>query len=497
MQLLDLPPELLKLIIDILYQQNDSRVTLSRLCRVCEDFRVLTEPYLYRDITLDWRQLSQKPRKPRALLCLTNFESRPGLASFVHSLEIQDCQKRVVSPQDPAIVSYLSKILERVSPSDRAEWSFAVETGSLDAWIALVVSQCSNIESLDVRLYPRYYSAFFSRMFYHVSTMLPAVELFPRLRIVYIGPEKVQLGGNPFNGDYMPYNYDIPYHNLPPMLSLPSLEHLHISSLARPTTDDFPHPPPNHVCSLRSLTLISSRIFETTLSDILRHTPSLRSLKYRAEIEATRCHYFSGRRLLEALLPTASTLRTLQVSVSFFSGQSIDVDAGYRWGLSDRLGYPDFRHGFPQLKNLEMPIAVLLGWSVTSAGEIADVIPANVERLLINDDVCWFEWYEWKVDIVLEKIRRLLNSVESSRGNDAPLQLRYLLVQILDDIEHTYTSLMEGQRHVAKEKWADQRKELVRRGADVDVKVGWVLEESHPHEFIDLDDEAQLKMYGL
>lgn len=501
--LLNLPGEILERIIFFLHGEHQQSSHLKDFSLSCKALFDLSEPYIYRVLRLDF---SGQRGKSRALSLFTAFTNHPRRATYVRLLEARNWHKKKLTMKIEqkvfqSILTYLRRIItvSKLQPQD--SWAYAVKHRVLDTWIALLVSQFHNLEILDLTFYPAHGSDFISRMLAQSVTMRgskPTISTFDCLRTVLFRPDDKddvkKISKLPPHIDTF-QNYEITPEHIPALLNLPSLEMLQMSHLGSPGRNAPIYSTTNTLSPIKYLYIRSSRITETTLASLLHQTPSLQTLHYGAAIETESRHYISGSALLQSLQHIAPTLRTLQISLTFWSRYSFNEEAGTDWGLGCALDGPSFRAGFPQLVNLEIPVALLLGWEVQGSLEIADVVPPSVRTLMVSDDLAWFEEYEWRIEPFSAKMENLIDAVThasydtkfaSDDGSEvrSPIQLRRFIAKVANFYVY-------GQSY--RTSWTPVIAALQDRGrgegTDVSVEVGVAWDEDAPPDSVDLDQK--------
>lgn len=312
---------------------------------------------------------------------------------------------------DKAIQS-LEKLICRTNFPSKEQWMVEVRAGSLDSWVALLISQLPNLKSLDLDFYPRHSSAFIGMMFQHDLTSSPPVAVlsdFRHLHKIDNSAQKIPRGSSPWY-----HEIDINIEHVAPLFYLPVIQTLRLSNVERSPLLFHSGTRLPCVSTLTTLIIDLGRIDENALEQLLSVCPRLETLKYRFEVDAESPVKLSGEKLGRALQHIKATVKTLQISVGFFTTTILEVGWDFSCALEGRLGSSLTR--FDKLERLEIPFAVLLGWHIHEAPAVADVLPVQLRHLHLTDDVGYFEEYEWDEASYVAAIKRYL---ETMKGKDA------------------------------------------------------------------------------
>lgn len=167
---------------------------------------------------------------------------------------------------------------------------------------------------------------------------------------------------------------------------------------------------------LTTLTLSrAQKMWLAELKTLLMMTPSLEvfncDLELDAEPENGPPAHLDCQRLRDSMCPVKSTLKKLRLSVHFIAYVSLELVAGgsYEngdaWGIKGRIGS---LIEFEQLRWLEIPIAILFGWSASTDVRLFQILPPNLETLVLSHDFVDFWVYEWRYDAVFVKLEEFL-----------------------------------------------------------------------------------------
>lgn len=388
----DLPPEIIELVLS--WRQSSSyrqsREELLALSYVSRSLHKSTNPVLYKEIWIEWGE-------PSLYGLFGSLLKRPQLASYVGII-------RFISPgrtqyrRDPTWdhdawleeeVLQLGRdfVLTAQLPRPK-EWVRDLEQGRYLAIVALLIAQLHKVKYLQIE--ERFLSNHLGAMFDHaLSPRVPTIagiSSFQCLERVVYGPEQ---------------RYTMPNMiSIDSMTSLFRLPSIHSLSASVVDTDSFfSHEP---LKSKMTALDLHSHIREETLKQLLAMTPNLKSLKCGLWIDAEphdNHSSFLDCKALGGALKQVRCLEHLTVSVKFFATVAMEVDSGgakengEHWGISGSVG-PLTR--FTQLESLEVPFVVLLGWVTSPTGpRLADILPPNLRRLLLSNDLNFFHKYEW------------------------------------------------------------------------------------------------------
>lgn len=167
---------------------------------------------------------------------------------------------------------------------------------------------------------------------------------------------------------------------------------------------------------LRILSLLrAQKLCMAELKTMLVSTPNLEALECDFELEAKGYSgpptYLDCERLRDSILPVRSTLRSLKLSLDFVAYVALEVDAGgsdeYRdpWGIKGAMGSLT---AFEKLDVLEVPIAVLLGWSADTDSMLSHILPPSLSTLVLRHDLDSFWAYEWNEHATVLKAEEFL-----------------------------------------------------------------------------------------
>ena len=157
---------------------------------------------------------------------------------------------------------------------------------------------------------------------------------------------------------------------------------------------------------------------ESELGEILSAAPKLRKFKWR--------YYFDGdnmnmepvlriidcEKLIGALSHVQSVLEdftirgdaTFTYEIGGYDGEDEDDPLTSLRGIKDLLRLTDFH----ELKKLEAPLVLLLGPNSDKFAKFANVLPKNIQHVIINNDLCHDFKIYWRSESVLAALDRWL-----------------------------------------------------------------------------------------
>ncbi len=373
-----LPIELVHEVLHLLRRKDQSVLSC-----VSKRHRALVEPTLYRDIR--WEPVDVGNQSPPVDFLLRTIVSRPELASYIRFLSIC-CRKPdfdSVLAEFPGNGKHRSRPDFVAGESERIRsmitslncnaenaWMTYVNKGEVDVFIALLVSQSTNLRRL--------------RLTYEEGTcflgaVLEKAVAENSLRAL----EHVEYGSCAQVVKDIIQDEIFDYSQVKPLFSLPSIETL---SMSLPSQGLFWPGPQVPMSGLKSLVLHHSEISEEHLGSLLFATPCLQSLEYNAWINVDHIllppnepwGYFSCAQLSHSLAQVQKSLRHLCISITFFStgGAAMDSKNKFR-GIAGKL---ETLRDFHQLSKLRMPTSLLSGWTPELAPnfEKLEDIPARL-----------------------------------------------------------------------------------------------------------------------
>ncbi|KAL4733319.1 hypothetical protein BDV11DRAFT_89153 [Aspergillus similis] len=378
------PPDILYLVFKLLSPADYYSLSL-----VNKGFYLYTEPFLYSRIQWTWQVVVEPLSPPPLPQLLRTLLSRPQLATHITAVHLDGYRDDPntfrfklptfrVSDGELDLDDAVAFIYRTRVPFSEL-WIQEVRSGSMDALVALLLAQLSNLKHL-----------YLGRNFTRQSTLLGMV-----FRLVLCQPK----GGYdlPDVQHLQDVSYIIPdgedetrdrkmknTADILPYLYLPNLEHLS-ASIENPAQLSWPAPHKPLAAKLMSLEL--THIREYYLAELLSVTPSLRALKWHWYYDNGVKDQFTTPvihidRLAAALSSVRHTLVDLMITAHCdLGGGDVILPAVKIEGSLD-----DFV-GFTSLRRLQAPWAFLVGFAVDTASRLEDVVPRNLEHLTITVDL--------------------------------------------------------------------------------------------------------------
>ena len=169
--------------------------------------------------------------------------------------------------------------------------------------------------------------------------------------------------------------------------------------------------------TLRTLILHFAHMTGPTLYNLLSTTPNLQNFEFNSECDAEphnrfQSNFFDCSELASALELVSRTLIRLKLSIDFSTTAALETENGGSfedgdaWGIKESLGQT--LHSFPHLTSVDMPWAVLLGWSAEGGARLADRLPPELHALVLAHDLGYFYNYAWNDKVCIERILEYL-----------------------------------------------------------------------------------------
>ncbi|KAB8073744.1 hypothetical protein BDV29DRAFT_201671 [Aspergillus leporis] len=398
--------------VDILYLVFEllSPSEYQALCLVNKHFQTIAEPLLYSKIQFTWQKkhdyYSNLEAPPPITQLLRTLLSKPQLAAHITSLHLDgkayvlhDTRFKLPKIHIPKNQLYeLIMFIHRTGVPYRDWWSRELHDGSVDALVALLLAQLSSLKYLHL-----------GHAFTRQSVLIGIV-----LRLAICEPGTYKLGNfqrlqelSFFHRESRDEACDRKIKNtvnILPFFYLPNLQHVS-ASIENPDkwawlTSHAPVLP-----KLKSLDLTNIR--EGYLGEILAVTKNLQTLRWK-------WYYDSG--VEDDFITQTVDLDQIAAALSHVQGTLTDLaitaDCQPAAAVGDQF-FPGLEAvgslralvNFDQIKTLQIPLAFLVGFAQDRTKRLQDVIPRNVEFLIITDDLAlqnmdnmeeeWPAW-EWK-----------------------------------------------------------------------------------------------------
>ncbi|KAF7125710.1 hypothetical protein CNMCM5793_002003 [Aspergillus hiratsukae] len=373
-------------------------------------FRTIAEPFLYSKIQMTWRKARPDPPPPISQL-LRTLLSRPQLAAYITNFHLDGDntywlhQFRFKFPNIPVSDAQLDGPIAfiratRVPYSDL--WVQELRQGTMDAFVALLLVQLSNLRCL-------YLAPDFTRQTALVGMVLRSAICEPRdyslpdfrhLRDVPIlqpdGRDEARDKNVKNTSDILPFFY------------LPSIQRMS-ASVENP--DKFTWPAAHLPVPSKLTSLVLTAVREAYLGELLAVTQNLESLRW---------HWYYDPSVKDGFTTPIVDLGRIAAAISHVSGTLTDltISAKCCLGVGGHIFLPGIKTevslhamvNFDMLKRLQVPWPFLVGFAQDTTKQLQDVIPRNIEFLSItddlnpeNDDRIVAEWppWEWRDSAIL------------------------------------------------------------------------------------------------
>ncbi|KAM0542974.1 hypothetical protein ACHAPJ_012531 [Fusarium lateritium] len=380
-----------------------SQTDLHAICLSHSAIRVVAEPLLYSNIKFGWQEKRHHP----ITSLLRTILRRPKLATHLRSVSLEGRafympQYRGTAPKIPLSESELDEpllfVAKRTNVPYREAWMEELRNGTMDAFIAVLISQATHLVHLFIG--PDFFKeswltgeAIRSIVFHPADHGLPSK--LDQLQDVSL--QRYTDGERNYKNiaDVLPFFY------------LPSVK-LISASVDNPVAFSWPtkFPPRSNVNSLELF-----HLREIFLGQILSAARSLQSFHwawhYNDLFDDGQVHtsIVNLTQLITGLRHVQDTLVDLTISENCEIGIGPDFPSISIQGSLEALS--DFR----TLKKLTIPLVLLLGFSPDTTGRIEICLPVGLEHLTLTDGFCFPDEYEWKDHDIIKVLKVWLSSV--------------------------------------------------------------------------------------
>lgn len=333
-------------------------------------------------------------------------------------------------PLRPRDFRLVDDLIQQTQLPDPALWKSAIARGSIDAAIALLVSQMSNLSTLSVG-----YNSFFTKETCTKDTLLetvlqhsvvagPAAKIsrFPRLSEVSL------TAGRPSYQLQRPGSCLALLHSPNLQSATFAVDYAHSGRLGElwPTL-------PFCAAALTTLRFKRSRIGAAALEQILPFTPNL------TVFEMDYCFQriqpgFNGSHLTTLLKNCKSTLERIVIATSLLPPYHEDYRPEH-W-ISSRI---DSLREFSALQYLEIDLVYLTvdwGSELVDGLALSDVLPSNIHTLRIRHDFMHYPWH--RHDISLQIYKSLGPFLPRASSSTPELQSIEILERCGDPVQGCY-----------------------------------------------------------
>ncbi|KJK63938.1 F-box-like protein [Aspergillus parasiticus SU-1] len=465
--ILSTPPEILHMIFAPLSPSD-----LYAVCLTCRNWHSIAEPYLYSQVEWTWTNAQNPP----IVQFLRSIVHRPELASLVHIMilngdsferSIWDFQKK--SPKLPvteAVLDDLMKCIERLHIPYAEEWIQELRAGTVDAFLALLLSRLPNLRCLYLGVNFARESRIMGMMLRSAlcqerqDARLPSFTHLQDVTVVYPSP-----------GLYTHRHSNI--RNTADALAffyLPSVQRIK-TLVDNPATFVWPGDYPPKLSTLASLDLTMLR--EGHLGQVLSVTRGLRKLRwdwhYREDLE----DYFVRNVIdLDQIAVDLSHLRETLTDLTISAGSGM---------TQHNIDFPELTisgsfkifSGLHMLERLQVPIPFLLGLSPSAPNVVglAEALPKNIQWLTVTDDLCFQNEWEWEFES--EYLVETFRSWLQDRKKSAPRLLGFRLLIKVMPMRDLCPEMIQGFRDMNAQ--SDIQVEIVegerRRSGEVEFKL--------------------------
>ncbi|OIW23016.1 hypothetical protein CONLIGDRAFT_146120 [Coniochaeta ligniaria NRRL 30616] len=403
--LLTFPAEILRSIFELL-----SPAEFRSMCLVCKAIRPHAEPLLYSRIDFAWLD-----KAPPITSLLRTILARPQLAAHIKSVTLGGhIRVEVTDNGSPYIRNYrFVKVpvteedsgppiafVESLKLSDDGFWVQELRAGTMDAYVAVLLSQLHNLRRLHMRGHFARETILLGTLFW--STLCEGVDRgLPDFR--YLEEVSVVKEWSSYRNT----------QDLLPLFYLPALKHMKLwldnpAYLNPDTMIAWPTGQVPNASTLRSLELISTR--EPQLWHILAATTGLQSLKWawnhdKDTEDSVIKPVVDLDEIVRVLTPVKHTLTRLEIEAF--------TDLGAPPIQEPRLNFKGSLRSlreFIKLKSLHLPLEFLVAaLSPDRAKPFAEFLPRFLEHLTVQTQLLCQDDYAWTGPTILDAVRPWLN----------------------------------------------------------------------------------------
>lgn len=409
-----------KLVIFIVEKTNLESYDISVISRLCRRLRRLVLPYLYRNISWNAFHKEMHPSscgRPIHLLLRSILES-PHLGAFVLFFEFgSNIEALMTGPSPgslwepgeetfkPNIKKIMRNLVYKSFLPQPARWITALESGNINAFLALLATQFPSLQSLDLGVNYVIDGGFLGIIFRHMWLQRFASAHsfgFSNLHQLRVG----------FLGSITPGKLPSRYRGYQTLSSfyLPCIETLNIVIFCD-RCFFWPIQQPPYAFQLTTLDLTCFWSDGAILKHILSVMPNLQSLKYNHWLDLSYplggrySEYLDRRELGFALSQLRRTLKHLTVVIKGYWPETYKQDSPYNPQMDLANGYFCLQ-SFGQLDSLKIPFALAFGYSQESKPV---GLPEYIRRLTISDDMAGCGRYEWTARAYLKRLEDCLS----------------------------------------------------------------------------------------
>lgn len=410
------------------------------------DLILSTRPSMYSSITWEWNTI---PRA-RILHLLRAVLQCPELASNIQGISVLSSLERVQGekwksdPRDSQdeslqglegfsdVVEQSQSIINKAQFPEASKWNEALQNGNSYAYVAVLLSQLHNLQSLRLDYSFIWKSGFPGLMLKHALFSAPkgVLSSFDSLRAIDYGSNV------PLSEEFDPlFNIFDKLDGYPPCdpgqfmawFHLPSIQS--ISIWLRTFEDVILNEDQGNLSNLHTLVIARATIKEQDVPSLLSQLTSLKTLhlgmayRWHSEFALESCSY-----ILEGLGSVNDTLEKLSMGVEYYPFSEGHYDFGTERDERARLAFDGFLKQFTHLRSAEVPVTLLVGLDPEESEEIGDRVPNTLEELCLqwdNSEINGFWEYETQLH---DCVRHLLHDLRSHSPHLKRVTIRHLLL---------------------------------------------------------------------
>ena len=438
----DLPLDLLPYILDYLPKKD-----FCSLIRVCKSLHKEITPYLYHDISFTAR--NSRGCAQRLALLLRTLLEQPQLAAHIWAFRLFGTQQhwnkenewpKSRKPQTVNLwglesVTILSKaqmilttnqfyqLVDEEMHSSPAQF----RGRSKDALAILVLTRCTKLTTLEIG------DGFLVHSLFLPQIIKRANMLLPKMSHIVLGDKKTS------SDDGVTYmDLDL----IRPVFYLNTVN-VFEWKMSQPWKFEWKQPHPPRSESLTTLHLFRTHINRDTLSQLLKGTPNLKNFNYEHEVPFNKSNaasvlvhqYLNLTGLNEALSHVKDTLEECRLSLALAPGSLSPVEIlETPWEFPPIQGTLTVLKSMKNLKRVELPMVMFLGWYVGFAARLEEVLPSGITHLTLRDDFVGF--CNWAVGFNCNQKVGLIGDYIDTRSAHVP-QLEKLKMR-LQSVKNDY-----------------------------------------------------------
>ncbi|KAI5458614.1 hypothetical protein BGZ63DRAFT_407012 [Mariannaea sp. PMI_226] len=412
MSLQNCPEEIQDSILEMLLKAD-----LLSMSLVDSHWHFLVERILFSDVELRWNKWHIPPI---TLLCRSLIE-RPSLSDYVRRLHLRGVRfdggqySPNYLPKFSADAQHIGPLLDAIDriegPWEYAEfWKRKLRAGTMDAFVALLVSLLPNLNSLTLNGYFTINNKFLGDMF--------------RLALCHKDKLKCNLPQfqNLHHVDFFDWGYKFRPTGLRspedaiPLFYLPAIRRLELM-IDNPVKVDWVNPGmPTHT-PLQSLYLMGLR--EAYLPALFSKLKGIREVKWSWSHRGPLDTEVSDRvidldKIAEATHHVRDSLTDLIIHASAMR-------------LMNPLKQTGSLNGFThlaKLERLEIPWVFLMGFSPSSKSHLGDAIPQSTKCLILTDHLFENETREWETNSITHELKMELHKRKCRYGSLEEIDIR-------------------------------------------------------------------------